>query len=169
MEAAGRRLAARFPGGFPVRMVAGMRSRPRWTVHAVGRAAIALMVALMGVCAGQARATNLDMSRLPVITPNLCLACHTSSAPTPGTAALNVFGLDFQANGRVWDSNLAALDSDGDGCLNGVEVGDSDGDGSADGNVTAQAGNPGVQDECGSGPLVDEIVWGRLKAMFDGN
>jgi len=123
----------------------------------------------VAACAGQARATNLDMSRLPVIVPNLCLACHTSETPTSGNARLNVFGLDFRANGRIWDSNLAALDSDGDGCLNGVEVGDSDGDGSPDGNVTSQAGNPGVADECGSGPLVDEKVWGTLKAMFDGN
>ena len=139
------------------------------TGHAGRLAATALAVVLVVACAGQARATNLDMSRLPVIVPNLCLACHTVEAPTTGNAALNVFGLDFRANGRIWDSNLAALDSDGDGCLNGVEVGDSDGDGSADGNVTSQAGNPGVADACGSGPLVDEKVWGTLKAMFDGD
>lgn len=119
------------------------------------------------LCAGSALATNLDMSRLPVVVPNLCLSCHTVVSPTAGNAALNAFGLDFRANGRVWDSNLAALDSDRDGCLNGVEVGDSDGDGDADGNVTSQAGNPGVADDCGSGPLVDERTWGTLKAMFD--
>jgi len=146
-------------------MVTGMQP----TGHAGPLAATALAVVLVAACAGQARATNLDMSRLPVIVPNLCLACHTSETPTSGNARLNVFGLDFRANGRIWDSNLAALDSDGDGCLNGVEVGDSDGDGSPDGNVTSQAGNPGVADECGSGPLVDEKVWGTLKAMFDGN
>lgn len=128
-----------------------------------------MALALAAACAGPAFGTNLDMSRLPVVTPNLCLACHVSASPTSGNAAVNVFGVDFRANGRVWDSNLAALDSDGDGCLNGVEVGDSDGDGRADGNVTAQAGNPGVPDECGSGPLVDERTWGALKAMFDGN
>ena len=162
---AGRRLAARFPGGTPARMVTGLprRGQARRTTTAL------LAVAAAVACAGPALATNLDMSRLPVVTPNLCLACHVSSAPTSGNAALNVFGLDFRANGRVWDSNLAALDSDGDGCLNGVEVGDSDGDGRPDGNVTAQAGNPGVPDECGSGPLVDERTWGALKAMFDGN
>ncbi|MBK7188115.1 MAG: hypothetical protein IPH86_05325 [bacterium] len=141
--------------------------RPR--TQSGGLAATALAVVLVAACAGGARATNLDMSRLPVITPNLCLACHTTGAPSAGNAALNVFGSDFRANGRIWDSNLAMLDSDGDGCLNGVEVGDSDGDGSADGNVTSQAGNPGVADECGSGPLVDERLWGTLKAMFDGN
>ncbi len=76
--------------------------------------------------------------------------------------------MDFLANGRLWDSDLATLDSDNDGCLNGVEVGDSDGDGNSDGNVTEQAGNPGVFDDCGSGSLVDEKTWGTLKAMFDG-
>ena len=108
------------------------------------------------------------MSRLPVITPNLCLACHTAAAPSAGNAALNVFGSDFRANGRIWDSNLAMLDSDGDGCLNGVEVGDSDGDGSPTGMSPLRPATPGVADECGSGPLVDERLWGTLKAMFDG-
>ena len=108
------------------------------------------------------------MDRLPVTTPNLCLACHTNNQPSAGDAALNPFGDDYLANGRLWDSNLANLDSDGDGCLNGVEVGDSDGDGEPDGNVENQSGNPGVHDECGSGSLVDEKTWGALKAMFDG-
>lgn len=131
----------------------------------------ALMTAGLGawlLVAGAAGATELDMSRLPVTSPNLCLSCHTVDEPTVGDAVLNVFGLDFLANGRLWDSNLAQLDSDNDGCLNGVEVGDSDGDGNPDGNVTEQAGNPGILDDCGSGPLVDEKTWGTLKAMFDG-
>jgi len=113
-------------------------------------------------------ATEFFIKRLPVTAPNLCLACHDVEAPTAGNAVLNVFGLDFLANGRLWDSNLAQLDSDDDGCLNGVEIGDSDGDGNPDGNVTEQAGNPGVFDDCGSGALVDEKTWGTLKAMFDG-
>lgn len=127
------------------------------------------MVAVAAFCAGGARATNLDMSRLPVVVPNLCASCHTVASPTAGNAGLNPFGLDFRANGRIWDSDLAALDSDGDGCLNGIEVGDSDGDGRADGNVTSQAGNPGVAGDCGSGPPFDETTWGAIKAMFDGN
>ncbi len=114
-------------------------------------------------------ATDADMLRLPVSDPNLCLSCHLVEQPDSDNFELNPFGVDFLANGRLWDSNLANLDSDGDGCLNGVEVGDSDGDGEADGNVEAQAGNPGVHDECGAGSLVDEKTWGALKAMFDGN
>ncbi len=129
------------------------------------------LATVLAVClvlwAGGAGATEFDINRLPVISPNLCLACHTVDAPTAGNAGLNPFGVDYLANGRQWDSNLAQLDSDDDGCLNGVEVGDSDGDGNPDGNVTAQAGNPGVFDDCGSGSLVDEKTWGTLKAMFD--
>lgn len=132
-------------------------------------AAIVTTMALAACCAGSAGATNLDMSRLPVVVPNLCASCHVSAAPVSGNAGLNPFGLDFRANGRVWDSDLAALDSDGDGCLNGIEVGDSDGDGRADGNVTSQAGNPGVAGDCGSGPPFDETTWGAIKAMFDGD
>lgn len=113
-------------------------------------------------------ATDVDMARLPVTDPHLCHSCHLTGQPTSASFGLNPFGEDYLANGRLWDSNLASLDSDGDGCLNGVEVGDSDGDGEADGNVVRQAGNPGVPDECGSGSLVDEKTWGALKAMFDG-
>ncbi len=127
----------------------------------------ALVVCFCVVLAGSADATELDMAKLPLTTPFECLACHTSGDPGPGSFALNAFGEDFLQNGRIWDSNLAQLDSDGDTCLNGVEVGDSDGDGFADGNVEEQAGNPGVADNCGSGNLVDERTWGALKAMFD--
>ena len=128
------------------------------------------LLVVLSLCLGTtaALATEDDMAQLPVTEPFACLACHTSSDPTPGSFALNVFGEDFLQNGRIWDSNLAHLDSDGDNCLNGVEVGDSDGDGNADGNVEEQAGNPGVADECGSGSLVDEKAWDALKAMFDG-
>lgn len=132
-----------------------------------------LVATVLAVCANlsvaPALATDVDMARLPVTVPNNCLACHVVEIPSVGDAALNPFGDDFLANGRLWDANLANLDSDGDGCLNGVEVGDSDGDGEPDGNVDSQAGNPGVVDECNAGSLVDEKTWGALKAMFDGS
>ncbi len=128
----------------------------------------AVLITVM-VCNTQVWATDLDMLQLPVSAPNLCLSCHTSSSPSSGDSELNPFGNDFLENGRVWDSNLAQLNSDDDNCLNGVEVGDSDGDGQPDGNVDEQSGNPGVADECGSGDLVDEKTWDALKAMFDAN
>ena len=124
-----------------------------------------LSVALLWI--QPAGATEDDMARLPVVIPYLCAACHISDDPNAGDPTLNLFGLDFLENGQIWDTDLAQLDSDGDGCLNGVEVGDSDGDGVPDGNVTEQAGNPGVRDNCGSGSLVDERTWDALKAMFD--
>jgi hypothetical protein len=140
-------------------------------MNRIARSSLKTTTTIAVVClvmlSGKAQATEFDLSLLPVISPNLCLSCHDVDAPTTGDAVLNVFGLDFLANGRLWDSNLAQQDSDNDGCSNGVEVGDSDGDGNPDGNVTEQAGNPGVFDDCGSGSLVDEKTWGTLKAMFD--
>ena len=81
-----------------------------------------------------------------------------------GRTPLNVFGADFLANLRRWDAALAGLDSDGDGCLNGVELGDSDGDGVADGNIERLTSNPGAAD-CGSS--LDVTTWGSLKALFE--
>jgi len=138
------------------------RARAGWWVVATALVAGSLSGGL------PASATEMEMAKLPVTQPNLCYACHLQQSPVPGDAGLNPFGLDFLSGGRIWDQDLASQDSDGDGCLNGVEVGDSDGDGRADGNINEQTGNPGVVDECGSGSLVDEKLWGTLKAMFDG-
>jgi len=41
-----------------------------------------------------------------------------------GGGPRNPFGLDFDANGRVWNTTLCELDSDQDGQTNGVELGD---------------------------------------------
>lgn len=111
-------------------------------------------------------ATEADMNTLPVVQPNRCLTCHTVQDPSPSEAALNSFGADFLANGRIWNDVLAGIDSDDDGCLNGVEVGDADGDGFADGNVDHQSGNPGEAGDCAAG-LTDESTWTALKALFD--
>ena len=149
-----------------------IRGRPRWQMkHGLSTGSLRTATVL-AVCAFLSAvpglATEVDQARLPVTVPNLCLSCHLDAQPSPANFELNPFGVDYLANGRIWDPNLANLDSDGDGCLNGVEVGDSDGDGEPDGNVESQAGNPGIPDECGSGSLVDEKTWGALKAMFDG-
>ncbi len=61
-----------------------------------------------------------------------CANCHVSPA---GGGARNSFGLAVfgvvggPANRPFWSATLAALDSDGDGAPNGVELGDPDGDG----------------------------------------
>ncbi len=58
-----------------------------------------------------------------------CNLCHTSG----GGTARNAFGLEVQKrvtpNGQevFWNAELAALDSDGDGVSNGVELGDPTG------------------------------------------
>jgi hypothetical protein len=141
-------------------MILGLSNGSLWAASVLALCAV--------LSAGSGQATEVDMANLPVTFPNLCASCHQIAQPTAGDAALNPFGVDYLANGRLWDANLASLDSDGDGCLNGVEIGDSDGDGEPDGNVETQSGNPGVHDECGSGSLVDVETWGALKAMFDG-
>ena len=138
------------------------------------RTRILFVLATAGLClagagpwCATAAATETDMARLPLSEPFLCLACHSVETPQTGSAPLNLFGDDYLANGRVWDLNLASLDSDGDECNNGVEIGDADGNGEPDGNVEAQGSNPGVGDDCSPGGLVDERTWGALKAMFD--
>lgn len=121
-----------------------------------------LVVAVACVPAG---ATEADLAALPPVTePFQCAICHVGD----NTPDLNPFGEDFLANGRIWDAGLAALDSDGDNCANGVELGDADGDGQNDGNVDSLQSNPGVAFDCG-GASVDSRTWGELKALFDRN
>jgi hypothetical protein len=143
-----------------------MGKRKNHSVKVLG----ALLVASVTLCfAVLGSATTGDMDQLPVSSRFECLNCHLDSQPTASSFELNAFGQDFLANDRLWDADLAQLDSDGDGCLNGVELGDSDGDGQPDVNVTAEMGNPGEVDECGGGALTDEVTWGALKALFDSN
>lgn len=123
-------------------------------------------VMLLSVGLSAAAATELDMAQLPVVVPFECQICHVDERPTSFQFDLNAFGADFLANGRIWNATLAALDSDGDGCTNGVELGDADGDGQADGNVTRLQNNPGNPGDCGN-LVIDARTWGALKALFD--
>jgi len=125
---------------------------------------VTLMVAV--VLCSPARATVDDMDLLPVADPFLCLICHVSNPDQTGSTDLNSFGTAFLANGRVWDLTLASLDSDNDGCVNGVELGDADADGESDGNVSSLQSNPGDGTDCG-GAGVDATSWGELKSLFD--
>lgn len=130
------------------------------------RRSLGAVIAAVVLLCGVAEATEADMAQLPLVDPFQCLVCHTSDPSQTGSFALNVFGSAFLANGRVWDDALAAADSDNDGCLNGVELGDADGDGVLDGNVEELQSNPGDASDCG-GALVDARSWGELKALFD--
>ncbi|XP_052805958.1 temptin-like [Mya arenaria] len=44
--------------------------------------------------------------------------------PTHHTILKNMFGQHFAAEGHMWTPKLCGMDSDGDGILNGVELGD---------------------------------------------
>jgi hypothetical protein len=120
-------------------------------------------IAVTLCCGGPVAATVADMAGLPIQEPFRCAICHVGG-PDTGGAELNLFGADFLANLRVWNAALAELDSDRDGCLNGVELGDSDGDRVGDGNIVRLSTNPGVAD-CGAS--LDPTSWGELKALFE--
>ncbi len=128
-------------------------------------ALVVVTVSLGWVVLGNA--SSGDMEQLPVSSRFQCLNCHLSDQPSAANFDLNAFGQDFLDNGRIWNVDLAVLDSDSDGCLNGVELGDSDGDGQLDGNVAQEMGNPGQVDDCSGGALTNETTWGALKALFD--
>ena len=70
-------------------------------------------------------------------------SCNTSHDQAFG---LNRFGDAFKTNGFKWDSNLSALDSDGDGAVNGVELQDQSGiwqHGHANPGNPGEVSNPG--------------------------
>ena len=126
-----------------------------------------IVAVLVILCVSAASATEALQAALPLSVPFECLNCHLSDSPTPANASLNAFGGAFLDNGSVWNSYLAGLDSDGDGCTNGAEVGDVDGNGLPDGSVTQESSNPGVDGDC-SASTIDASTWGELKAMFTG-
>ncbi len=122
-----------------------------------------------------AGATPVDMWSLPSYEPARCLSCHLSGEaellkdPTLASQ-LNPFGTDWKAQGRTWGPTIAKLDSDGDQCLNGAELGDFTGTNWTGPNVEDpnrkhQNSNPGVAD-CTLAEINDRS-WGILKAVFD--
>ena len=87
---------------------------------------------LGGVIADEADARSKRVRQVPNGSAASCNTCHTAGGGSP----LNPFGLEIVTNfltaagpaGDVlWGSELAALDSDGDGASNGAELGDPDG------------------------------------------
>ncbi len=122
------------------------------------------MLLLLAPLAG---ATEAYEQQLPLAATFSCANCHQDGAtPTPSDPALNEFGLDFFAVG-AWNSTLANLDSDGDGCTNGAEVGDVDGNGQPDVGVTEASSNPGLDGDCSSASVLEELNWGELKTLFN--
>ena len=84
---------------------------------------------LVGLVTEEAEARGKRMTQIPNSSIAGCNTCHTSGGGSPR----NSFGLEIEANflnadgDVVWGPELAALDSDGDGASNGVELGDPDG------------------------------------------
>ena len=79
-----------------------------------------------------------------------CYICHVAAG---GGGTRTAFGEAFIANGRVWNANLAELDSDGDGWTNGQELGDPFGDwDEGESYVSSYRGNPGRGTNTGSIP-----------------
>jgi len=107
------------------------------------------------------------MATLPSSQRFQCRICHVSTQPVPGSSTLNPFGIDFQKNGNIWNSTLALLNSDGDNCANGFELGDMDGDGFLDSGIDEENSNPGDPTDCSI--ALTEQTWGKIKELFGGN
>ncbi len=93
------------------------------------------VVALLVVAPGTARAFEPFALLVPcratavnsVGTTRPCITCHDNPDGGAGCdmpPCFNPFGTAFDMNGRMWDTTLALLDSDGDGYTNGQELGD---------------------------------------------
>jgi hypothetical protein len=125
-----------------------------------------VVCALVGVVAA-VQATSNHMTQLPLHSRFGCANCHAGATVTTITTTdLNPFGAAFNANGKIWNVTLAQLDSDGDGCKNGAELGDVNGNGEPDGHMTQESSNPGVAGDCDPANI-DEQTWGELKSLFN--
>ncbi len=134
-----------------------------------------LLKTILGLCfistagiilyAEQAVSTTEQMLKLPSYSRFQCSLCHTHARPTSSTGQLNLFGEDFQANGNVWNKTLAMMNSDGDKCANGFELGDMNGDGIPDEPGVGEQSNPGAQD-CTI--TLTRQTWGIIKELFSG-
>jgi len=128
-------------------------------------AAVFLTPLVMLLWPGHAESTTEEMVLLPAYSKFRCGLCHTSAEPTSGNADLNLFGVDFDKNGRVWDRTLAMINSDNDKCLNGFELGDKDGDGRFDHpGEPVEHSNPGDSSDCSIALTVQ--TWGKIKEVF---
>jgi hypothetical protein len=106
------------------------------------------------------------MKTLPAYERYRCALCHSNPVPTTEAADLNAFGKDFLDNGQAWNLTLASMNSDGDRCSNGSEIGDRDGDGEYDepGHRPRENSNPGNPSDC-TAPI-DPATWGIIKQIF---
>jgi hypothetical protein len=112
-----------------------------------------------------AAGTTEFMVLLPAFERFRCANCHRDPNPTPESKELNQFGTDFKNNNYLWDPILAEMNSDGDRCSNGFELGDMDGDGKLDKpDITFEQSNPGDPTDCSI--ALDRSTWGIIKHLF---
>lgn len=112
-----------------------------------------------------AAGTDELMKKLPAYERYECLNCHTIPSPTTQIPSLNPFGNDFLTNRKEWNRALAIMNSDGDRCSNGSEIGDRDGNGQFDeGGRPRENSNPGNAADC-TAPI-DAATWGIIKQIF---
>ena len=135
---------------------------------------LAIPLVFIGICGAAAlllfgpraaSGTEALMGQLPSFSRFRCLICHTTAVPTEESKDLNTFGVDFMANGGVWDITLALKNSDNDACPNGFELGDRDGDGKLDAGIAREHSNPGNPADCRV--ALTEGSWGKLKKLFE--
>ena len=131
---------------------------------------------LSGLIAEEATARGKRVRQVPNGAAFSCNACHTAGGGSP----LNSFGLaiatDFltaagAAGDVTWGPALAALDADGDGVSNGVELGDPDGTWVAgDANPAVEAFHPGDPESTPPLPppdtAVEKTTWGQIKKLI---
>ena len=106
------------------------------------------------------------MKTLPAFERYRCALCHVNPSPNDEHPNLNDFGKDFLGNNGIWDHTLAVMNSDGDRCSNGAEIGDRDGDGEFDepARRPRENSNPGNPSDC-TAPI-SEDTWGIIKQIF---
>ncbi len=126
------------------------------------RRIVLISFAVVSLFFGILTGTDDFMQRLPVYGDLNCEICHTRSDPSTGAAEMNPFGKDFQDNGNEWNKKLAEMDSDNDGCTNGIEIGDEDGDGSP--TTVRVRSNPG--DPFDTPSSLDQKTWGVIKSLY---
>ena len=99
-----------------------MGKRGHWadTVRWVGTSAIVASLAAWIIASATPTYQGDLYARYPNAATGLpnCIGCHESAA----AQGLNPFGSDFLSNGFTFNAALEALDSDGDGYTNGVEL-----------------------------------------------
>ena len=136
--------------------------------------ALALIGLLGSLAPADARGFRLNMLPNAANTGASCNLCHTSGGGTPR----NAFGLDMEklvtAGGTevFWGADLAALDSDGDGVPNGVELGDPSGSWSAGDPQPSDAASithPGDESSfIETITAVGEASWAAVKSLIRG-